>query len=316
MNGHVVARRPDAVLADKNKNKKKKNKQARGGLLCAFGGGAGGTQSKKRSVSAINSQDSSRGVQVVVAGSAALIDVVQAASNPLRTGVFRSGERVLLVGEGDFSFAAALATLYGGSNIVASSLDSRRIVLEKYVDDAATALAGLKAAGARVLHDVNATSEDDLQRCLGTWPHVDAVAFNFPHMGGSTKEAVLNNQTMLSEFFKAVRCVLRPLNRGAESGKVHVTLRSTPFYDSWELERLASEHGFELRSKEPFDKSLFVGYKEVRTTPAVREASATENSFTYTFVLSSPDRRKPVTGDNLTEKNQPSEKKKKRAKLE
>jgi 25S rRNA (uracil2634-N3)-methyltransferase len=122
----------------------------------------------------------------------------------------------------------------------------------------------------------------------------DVVAFNFPHLGGATKEALVANQALVSGFFAAAKSVLRPpekakkrsSNRSSKSGgQVFVTLRSTLFYDSWEIDRLASEQGLELVRKDKFEKEHFNGYTEVRTTPGVREASDTSSAFTHIYTL-------------------------------
>lgn len=43
---------------------------------------------------------------------------------------YSSNQKILLVGEGDFSFAACLATAFGSAeNMVATSLDSKGILL-------------------------------------------------------------------------------------------------------------------------------------------------------------------------------------------
>lgn len=46
---------------------------------------------------------------------------------------YSSSHRILLVGEGDFSFSACLARAFGSANnMVATSLDSRGKILPKY----------------------------------------------------------------------------------------------------------------------------------------------------------------------------------------
>ncbi len=59
-------------------------------------------------------------------------DVVGSNPNPLTAGLYKRGQRILLVGEGDFSFSLALATVVGGDHIVATSFDSHTDVLGKY----------------------------------------------------------------------------------------------------------------------------------------------------------------------------------------
>ncbi|ODH51712.1 hypothetical protein GX48_02179 [Paracoccidioides brasiliensis] len=46
--------------------------------------------------------------------------------------LFQKGDRILLVGEGDFSFALCLATHHGCKNLLATSYDSEQTLYEKY----------------------------------------------------------------------------------------------------------------------------------------------------------------------------------------
>ena len=75
-------------------------------------------------------------------------------SNPQIAGVFSDQHDILLVGEGDFTFALALSVKCGGRRIVATSLDTEREVLDKY-PEASLTLKQLKAAKVRVFHGVD-----------------------------------------------------------------------------------------------------------------------------------------------------------------
>lgn len=44
-------------------------------------------------------------------------------AGPRKLGTYSNSQRILLVGEGDFSFALSLASIIGGTNIVCTSLD-------------------------------------------------------------------------------------------------------------------------------------------------------------------------------------------------
>ncbi|KAL9382879.1 hypothetical protein Peur_023202 [Populus x canadensis] len=71
---------------------------------------------------------------------------------------YSSKHQILLVGEGDFSFSWCLARSFGsGSKIVASSLDSYDVVIQKY-KKAKTNLESLKELGASTLYGVDASS--------------------------------------------------------------------------------------------------------------------------------------------------------------
>ncbi len=59
-------------------------------------------------------------------------EVLQSNPNPVSAGLYRRSQRILLVGEGDFSFTLALATAIGGDTIVATSYDKQAEVLSKY----------------------------------------------------------------------------------------------------------------------------------------------------------------------------------------
>lgn len=105
---------------------------------------------------------------------------------------FEPAHRVLLVGEGDFSFSRSLLEHHGIIHIYATSLDTRSGVLSKY-PQAATHLKVIEAQdSSQVEYDVDATK---LGRAggggggkevrKGGW---DRIVFNFPHVGGLTKD--------------------------------------------------------------------------------------------------------------------------------
>ncbi|XP_019190844.1 PREDICTED: heavy metal-associated isoprenylated plant protein 41-like isoform X2 [Ipomoea nil] len=70
---------------------------------------------------------------------------------------YSSSQTILLVGEGDFSFSAALATAFGdASNMVATSLDSHAFLAENYTN-AVSNIAMMRRKGCKVIHGVDAT---------------------------------------------------------------------------------------------------------------------------------------------------------------
>lgn len=90
-----------------------------------------------------------------------------ASASSAASSLYSSRSRVLLVGEGDFSFALSLTATIGGNSLVATSLDSRDEVLSKYGASAQQNIRALSAAGARVYHGVDATSRESLDEALG-----------------------------------------------------------------------------------------------------------------------------------------------------
>ena len=92
---------------------------------------------------------------------------------------FTSTERILVVGDGDFSFSRGLVTHLGtGDNLVLTSFDTGKQLTEKYPHAKANVEYARKH-GATVLHGVDATNLD------AAFPDesFDRIVFNFPHSG-------------------------------------------------------------------------------------------------------------------------------------
>jgi 25S rRNA (uracil2634-N3)-methyltransferase len=165
---------------------------------------------------------------------------------------------VLLLGEGDFGFAASLATLWGDcSKLVATALQSEADVL---------ALAGaednvetIRACGGTVLFGVDASrlhSGQDVGRKKG----FDRVVFNFPLVnGGRPRDPpafTAANQSLLREVFHHVSTG----SLLAENGELHITLPRGQPYDGWSLPTLAKLARLRVKRAVPFDLTCFPGY--------------------------------------------------------
>jgi hypothetical protein len=107
----------------------------------------------------------------------------------VRCGLFDSTQSILLVGEGDLSFAVSLARKFGdGRRITATTFNSFEFVKKHYANGPAN-IEELKRLGATVIHDVDATGLHELQkrqrcgRSAVDFASIDAVVFNFPHPG-------------------------------------------------------------------------------------------------------------------------------------
>jgi 25S rRNA (uracil2634-N3)-methyltransferase len=66
------------------------------------------------------------------------------------------GQRILTVGDGDFSFSLALARALGGQNVVATSYESYASLQQIYGTQCTDVLRELALLGARVAHGVDA----------------------------------------------------------------------------------------------------------------------------------------------------------------
>ncbi|KAL4151230.1 hypothetical protein PRNP1_008247 [Phytophthora ramorum] len=199
--------------------------------------------------------------------------------NPKNLGPFSDRQRILVVGDGDFSFSLALAVFLGGKNLVATCYDSKGDLKEKY-PNALLNCDALETAGAQVHFDVDATHLQK-ESWLGVGEPFQSIVFNFPHLGGATEEDVANNQKLLREFFYSTRPYLHPTR-----GQVLVSLRNTLFYNRWKVHEQAAASGFKMKRTEPFDASIYSGYEPQRTHPASFRGEPPSTTGAHYFIFS------------------------------
>eukprot|EP00040_Diaphanoeca_grandis_P023827 m.130136 g.130136 ORF g.130136 m.130136 type:complete len:283 (+) comp29460_c5_seq3:821-1669(+) len=198
---------------------------------------------------------------------------------------------ILLVGEGDFSFSAALTTVLKGSlNITATAYDSLEHVQKKY-DTAEDHIDNFKAGGGTEVFNVDATKLDT-NKLLGT--SYDCIVFNFPHCGFGIKDKlknILSNRKLILGFLTSAVKVLHP------KGEIHITVKKGEPYDSWGLVRIALSLGT-LRVKNSFDfqPSLYPEYNHRRTIGFKEGLSSSSNeeilkngAKTFVFALKKHD---------------------------
>ena len=98
---------------------------------------------------------------------------------------FSATDRVLLIGEGDFSFARALVRdeKLGivPANVIATTLDQESELKEKYPETLEANIEELKQKGVFVLCNVDATKLEACKALRGRT--FDKIVWNFPHVG-------------------------------------------------------------------------------------------------------------------------------------
>ncbi|EKX44502.1 hypothetical protein GUITHDRAFT_139738 [Guillardia theta CCMP2712] len=123
-------------------------------------------------------------------------------AGPKRIGPYSRNHKILLVGEGDFSFSLALASNLGGENLVCTSLDKLTQLQVKYEGKVNGALGTLQSLRAEIHHNVDATVStcshlttriDKRLQTLsdyefthlpdGSLRKFDRIVFNFPCVG-------------------------------------------------------------------------------------------------------------------------------------
>ncbi|XP_033224853.1 ferredoxin-fold anticodon-binding domain-containing protein 1 homolog [Belonocnema kinseyi] len=197
----------------------------------------------------------------------------------MRLAVFNEEDEVLLLGEGNFSFALDLFKKNLNIIITASGYETEvNNVAKKNVEI-------LEEKGVRVLLGVDATnlkSHPELRSQL-----FDKIIFNFPHVGG--KMRIEKNRNLLKNFFISARDFLK-LN-----GQIIMTLCNgqggTPadnprrsWNDSWKVVEMAAHGNFLLTEIEPFQVSVFENYLSTGYRSLEKQFN-TEGSLLHFFKL-------------------------------
>ncbi|KAM7499039.1 hypothetical protein LguiA_023453 [Lonicera macranthoides] len=169
---------------------------------------------------------------------------------------YSSNQRILLVGEGDFSFSRSLARAFGSaSNIIATSLDSVGF-LQKNYEKAMSNIQSLKARGCIVLHSVDATQMANSVLIKGM--KFDRIIYNFPLAGffprESRKAQLCRNRALVGGFLKNAKKMI------SENGEIHVTHKLNGFFREWQLEALALARGLRLVQEVHFNLKDYPGY--------------------------------------------------------
>ncbi|KAI9322748.1 hypothetical protein BX666DRAFT_1898086 [Dichotomocladium elegans] len=126
--------------------------------------------------------------------------------------IFNSNDRILLIGEGNFSFARAIAEHYlkeKPEHITATCLDTEDILYEKYGDEVKANVQALRDRGVPVLFGIDGTQLEKYK--LVKKNKYTKIIFNFPHAGAGIKDQdhnVRSNQALLNSFFASAAPLL------------------------------------------------------------------------------------------------------------
>ncbi|KAJ6800486.1 uncharacterized protein M6B38_407505 [Iris pallida] len=175
---------------------------------------------------------------------------------------YSSSHKILLVGEGDFSFSSCLARSFGSAqNMVATSFDSKDELREKHWSSVEH-LQELKRLGCTVLHDVDV--HDMHEHAILSEMKFDRIVYNFPHAGHDPMfcerhpELIRRHKELLAAFFTSSREMI------SEDGEIHVSHRDDEPYIRWKLEKSARKAGLTLIDKVEFFKADYPGYHNKR----------------------------------------------------
>ncbi|CAH2036602.1 unnamed protein product, partial [Thlaspi arvense] len=168
----------------------------------------------------------------------------------------RNKQKVLVVGEGDYSFSLSLAKAFGSAvNITAISLGIRE---HKYNTGEAN-VKELKRLGCTVVHGVNIHSMISDNRLT----RYDRIVFNYPHAG--------KRQGIVGEFMESAREMVN-----GENGEIHVTHKTIYPFNELDIKTIAEEKGLRLIKQMQFNKWIFSGYSNKLET-----GSNCDSSFSF-----------------------------------
>ncbi|KAI1117061.1 hypothetical protein F5Y14DRAFT_404671 [Nemania sp. NC0429] len=204
---------------------------------------------------------------------------------------FAPEDKILLVGDGDLSFAASLVEHHFCADVTATVFEkTREELLDKY-PHAADNIAKIEGEdGCRVLFGVDATKMAPFTnkpgrnkapapenanahaqgRSTGAVGVIDRVIFNFPHVGGKSTDVnrqVRYNQELLVSFFQ------RAIPSLAPGGSIVVTLFEGEPYTLWNVRDLARHSGLQVERSFRFQAAAYPGYHHARTLGVVRSRS-------------------------------------------
>ncbi|XP_027357366.1 uncharacterized protein At4g26485-like [Abrus precatorius] len=169
---------------------------------------------------------------------------------------YLSSHKILLVGEGDFSFSLCLANAFGtAGNMIATSLDSRVSLGIKYAR-ALSNLTELEALGCTIVHEVDVHTMT--QHPLLKNQVFDRVIYNFPHAGFIGREIddyqIRLHKKLVSGFLSNAKYLL------SSCGQIHITHKTSHPFSNWNIKELAINGDLVLVGEVEFYQHLYPGY--------------------------------------------------------
>lgn len=204
---------------------------------------------------------------------------------------FQANETVLLVGEGDFSYARSIVEqgFVKPENLIATSFDSENQLVEKY-SLAAENVEFLRNEGVDVMHEIDATNllggfkikPKKLASVFSPPKKLNHIMFNFPHTGKGIKDQdrnIRDHQKLVLGYFQSAHALFGAVNsylkpelatyiddQESSAQKILLSLFNGEPYISWGVKALARNVGYRVERSGAFDWATFKGYQHRRTT--------------------------------------------------
>lgn len=161
--------------------------------------------------------------------------------------------RMLLIGEGDFSFARSLVE---GGHVKPSDLVATEVQPRSALTDAAENIEWLEQRGVKIEFEVDARKLGE-RSDLGEF---DTIRWNFPRDDGSPVGAGGRMGAIFTEFFAGAKSRLKP------SGTIELALDYIQPYRNYGYIPAAAASGWNYLGHTPFDFSQYPRYRHRFTT--------------------------------------------------
>lgn len=205
---------------------------------------------------------------------------------------FEKDQKVLLVGEGDFSFAKSIVSenFVDPKNLIATSFDTKEELFAKYPDTVKENLEFLAGEGVDVRFEIDATKlpetlkiKKNATKLFKDNKNLDYIMFNFPHTGRGMKDQdrnIRDHQKLMLSFFKNCKSIFKLVNNQSKndfggynyggkedsiSGKVIISVFEGEPYRSWGIRLIGRSEGLRIERSGVFSWEMFPGYHHKRT---------------------------------------------------
>lgn len=237
---------------------------------------------------------------------------------------YTSEQRILIVGDGNLSWARALCVRLGtGSKIIATTYENESELLQKYPESVEIVRTLKESYGATVAHDIDATqllhpkyvslfhgnhqshldSRSTSDQEISKDTKFDRIIFMFPlvpltktlEAHQAAPDPVISNKLLIWKFLRCAAELLEPVN-----GEIHIASKDVKPYTMWRIPDLADDAANVAYLRcEKFDASGYPGYETRKPTNNHFdrvESFPLTNCWTYVF-------HRKIEGGNAAEKN-------------